>query len=204
MFQNVSKSGSAAALYSAGGVQMIKGLPDAPVVAGTISPRAPRGEPLAISDDGAYLLFIPAGGPLELLGAAGESRQIAASAPGSMAAFAPGSHDAAIIQSGKPTLFQDISGAATQRTLDAIAAPSALAFSPDARKLLVSSASGRSVTVIQVATGERSILTCDCAPASLVPMGPLFRLTELGAAPLWLLDMAMERGLFFVPAPAAP
>jgi hypothetical protein len=203
-----SPSGSAAALYSPGSVQVIKGLPDAPVVASTISlrgnprPRRPLPDTLAISDDGAYLLYA-AGGPLELIGAAGDSRQVMAGATGVLAAFAPGGHDAAVTRNGKLTLFQDIAGAATERSFDGVEASSAVAFSPDGQKLFVASATGRAVTTIQVATGDRSALACDCAPALLVPMGPVFRLTELGSEPLWLLDTASERGLVFVPAPAA-
>ncbi len=208
-----SPSGSAAALYSPGSVQVIKGLPDAPVVAATMSLRgnSSRGNPrprrtlpgmLAISDDGAYVLYA-ADGPMELMGVAGDGRQIMARAAGALAAFAPGSHDAAIIHGGKLTLFQDIAGAATERAFSGMAAPSAVAFSPDSQKLFVASATGRAVTTIQLATGDRSALACDCAPAILVPMGSVFRLTELGSEPLWLLDTASERGLVFVPAPAA-
>jgi hypothetical protein len=202
-----SPSGNAAALYSPGSVQVIKGLPDAPLVAATISlrgnprPRRPLPETLAISDDGAYLLYA-AGGPIELIGVAGDSRQIMDGAPGALAAFAPGSHDAAVIYGGKLILFQDIAGAATERTFAGIEAPSALAFSPDGQKLFVASATGRAVTTIQVANGDRSALACDCAPAALIRMGSVFRLTELGSEPLWLLDTASERGLVFVPAPA--
>ena len=200
-----SPSGSAAALYSPGSVQVIKGLPDAPAVSATISSlhrnlRARRTLPdtLAISDDGAYLLY-GTGGPIELIGVAGNSRQIMA---GALAAFAPGGHDAAVISSGKLILFQDIAGAATERSFDGIETPSAAAFSPDGQKLFVASATGRAVTTIQVATGDRSALACDCAPAALIPMGSVFRLNELGSEPLWLLDTASERGLVFVPAPA--
>jgi len=204
-----SPSGSAAALYSPGSVQVIKGLPDAPAVSATISLRgnSPRGNArpsrplpftLAISDDGAYLLYAT-GGPIELIGVAGNSRQIMA---GGLAAFAPGGHDAAVISSGKLILFQDIAGAATERSFDGIETPSAAAFSPDGQKLFVASATGRAVTTIQVATGDRSALACDCAPSALTPMGSVFRLNELGSEPLWLLDTASERGLVFVPAPA--
>jgi hypothetical protein len=202
-----SPSGSAAALYSPGSVQVIKGLPDAPVVAATIRlrgnarPRRPLPETLAISDDGAYLLYA-AGGPIELIGVAGDNRQITGTAAGALAAFAPGGHDAAVIRSGKLTLFQDIAGAATERSFPGIAAPSAVAFSPDGQKLFVASATGRAVTTIQVATGDRSALDCDCSPSALSAMGSVFRLNELGREPLWLLDTASERGLVFVPAPA--
>jgi len=202
-----SPSGTAAALYSPGSVQVIKGLPDAPAVSATISlhrnlrARRPLPDTLAISDDGAYLLY-GTGGPIELIGVAGNSRQIMAGAPDALAAFAPRGHDAALIHSGKLTLFQDIAGAATERSFDAIETPSALAFSPDGQKLFVASATGRAVTTIQVATGDRSALACDCAPSALIPMGSVFRLNELGSEPLWLLDTASERGLVFVPAPA--
>jgi hypothetical protein len=81
--------------------------------------------------------------------------------------------------------------------------PSGLGFSPDGQKLFVASMGNQSVTTIQVATGDRSALACDCTPAALIPMGSVFRLTELGSGPLWLLDPASERGLVFVPAPAA-
>ena len=201
-----SPSGSAAALYSPGSVQVIKGLPDAPVVAATMSlrgnprPRRPLPDTLAISDDGAYLLYA-AGGPIELIAVAGDSRRVMDRAVGALAAFAPGSHDAAVIHGGKLIFFQDIAGAATERTFAGIAAPSAVAFSPGGQKLFVASATGRAVTTIQVATGDRSALACDCAPAALIPMGSVFRLTELGSEPLWLLDTASERELVFVPAP---
>jgi len=46
----------------------------------------------------------------------------------------------------------------------------------------------RSVTVLDLATGDRGAIRCDCTPAGLVPMGNLLRLTEFGAGPLWLLD----------------
>ena len=201
-----SPSGSAAALYTPGSVQVIKGLPDAPVVAATWSlraiPRQRRPLPftLAISDDGAYLLY-GTGGPIELIGGAGVSRRFVDGAPDALAAFAPGGHDAAVVHSGKLILFRDIAGAATDRSFDGIAAPSAAAFSPDGQRLFVSSATGRAVTTIQVATGDRSALACDCTPSALVPMGSVYRLNELGTEPLWLLDTASDRGLIFVPAP---
>jgi DNA-binding beta-propeller fold protein YncE len=201
-----SPSGSAAALYSAGSLQVIKGLPDAPVVAANIrlriNPRLGRALPetLAVSDDGAYVLY-STGGPIEMIGVAGDSRQVmAGGGTGSLAAFAPGGHDAAIVDSEKLILFQNIAGAATQRRFAGIAAPSAVAFSADSQKLFVASATGRTVTSIQVASGDRAAVACDCAPAALIPMGSVIRLTELSNEPLWLLDTASDR-VVFVPAP---
>jgi hypothetical protein len=202
-----SPSGTAAALYSPGSVQVIKGLPDSPAAAPAIRLRAnPRSrrqlpETLAISDDGAYILY-SSGGPIELIAVAGNTRQVMESGDGAVAAFAPAGHDAAIVNSAKLILYQDIAGAATERSFAGIAAPSALAFSPDSQKLLVASATGHAVTAVLVATGDASSLTCDCAPSALVPMGAVFRLNELGSGPLWLLDPSSDRGLVFVPAPA--
>ena len=202
-----SPSGTAAALYSRGSVLVIKGLPDAPVVAATIrlrpNPRPQRPLPftLAVSDDGQYLLY-GAGGLIELFGVAGDRRQVANGPREVTAAFAPGGHDAAVVQLDKLTLFQDIAGAATERSFPGIEMPSGVAFSPDGQRLFVASMGLQSVTTIQVSTGDRSELPCDCAPYVLVPMGSVLLLNELGSEPLWLLDTASERGLFFVPAPA--
>ena len=202
-----SPSGTAAALYSRGSVLVIKGLPDAPVVAATVTlrqnPRPQRPLPwtLAVSDDGQYLLY-GAGGLIELFGVAGDRRQVANGPRNVTAAFAPGGHAAAVVQLDKVTLFTDIAGAATVRTFPGIEMPSGVAFSPDGQKLYVASMGRPPVTIIQVATGERTELPCDCTATTLMPMGSLFRLNELGTEPLWLLDTASDRGLVFVPAPA--
>jgi DNA-binding beta-propeller fold protein YncE len=201
-----SPSGTAVALYSAGTAQVIAGLPDAPALAGALDVSGAPGW-LAISDDGALLLFA-ASGSVQLLGMAGENRKLMDAGDGALAAFAAGSHDAAVADPGGAgvVLFRDVAGASTQSVLalpdDGIAAPVGLAFSPDGRKLYLASSAARSVTVLDLATGDRSAIACDCAPAALVPMGNLFRLNELGTGPLWLLD-AGSKGLRIVFVPAA-
>ena len=203
-----SPSGTAAALYARGSALVIKGLPDAPVVAANVAlrpnPRPQRPLPftLAVSDDGQYLLY-GAGGLIELFGVAGDSRQIVNGPREVAAAFAPGGHDAAVVQRDKLTLFQDIAGAATVRTFPGIEMPSGVAFSPDGQKLFIAGMGRPAVTILQVATGDRTELPCDCSPSTLAPMGSLFRLNELGTEPLWLLDTASDHALVFVPAPTA-
>jgi hypothetical protein len=56
------------------------------------------------------------------------------------------------------------------------------------------------VSAVDVATSARADLVCDCAPASLAPMGALFVLNEIGASPLWLLDASATPKLVFVPS----
>jgi len=220
-----SPTGTAAALYGAGGVQMLKGLPGAPAIAGTLSlgqdyssqfgtaslgkTRRSTGAPLAVSDDGAYLLRVSDGG-LRVLGLAGDNRKLADVTAGTLAAFAPGSHDAAVVdpETGL-ALIHDVAGASVTQILTApgsnIGLPVSMAFSPDARKVFVASAAARSVTAIDVSAGATSgasiTLACDCTPAGLVRMGGVFRVNELGAGPLWLLDaITTDPHLVFVPA----
>src|SRR4051794_3502054 len=111
-----SPSGSAAALYAGGSVQVIRGLPDSATLAGSVSvhgpakPQRPLSAAFAVSDDGAYLLYAAAG-PVELIGVAGDSRKLMDAAPGSLAAFAPAGHDAAIVHSGMLSVIRDVTGA---------------------------------------------------------------------------------------------
>uniref|UniRef100_Q02BY3 Uncharacterized protein n=1 Tax=Solibacter usitatus (strain Ellin6076) TaxID=234267 RepID=Q02BY3_SOLUE len=203
-----SPSGTAAALYSESGVQVIKGLPVAPVVTATIRLRITSKlrrtalDSLAVSDDGAYLLYA-AGGPVELVGVAGDSRKLLDAPPGALVAFAPGGHDAAVFHGGILTIFQDLIGAATRRDIQGVSAPSALAFASDGRTLFAASERIRGIYSIEATTGNTSTLSCDCAPTTLITMGSFFRLNELGDGPLWLLDASAAPRLVFVPAKSA-
>jgi DNA-binding beta-propeller fold protein YncE len=216
-----SPSGTAAALYGAGSVQMLKGLPGAPVVAGTLSlgldsstqfaaaslgkTRRSTGEPLAVSDDGAYLLLVSGGG-LRILGVAGDNRKLTDATAGTLAAFAPGGHDAVVADpEAGLTLIHDAAGTAVRQPLagtgSPIGLPEAIAFSSDGNRIFVASAAARNVSAFDAASGASTTLACDCTPASLVRMGTVFRLNEFSAGPLWLLDAtAADPRLVFVPA----
>jgi hypothetical protein len=224
-----SPSGTAAALYANGSLQVLKGLPDAPVIAATIPLGTDRtaqfstaalsnqggrtrrliDAPLAISDDGGYLLVV-SGGAIRVIGIAGDNRKLMDAAAGAWAAFAPGNHDAAVLDAAAGlSLFTDVAGASVQRVLagpdSRLASPVGLAFSPDGQKLFVASAGARAVAAFDVASGDstsaRSMIACDCTPTGLVRMGGLFRLNEIGSQPLWLLDArTIEPRMIFVPA----
>ena len=214
-----SPSGTAAALYGANGVQLLKGLPDAPVIAGTLSlgpdysaqfapaslgkTRRSTGEPLAVSDDGGYLLLVSGGG-LRVMGVAGDNRKLTDATAGTLAAFAPGGHNAAVVdpETGL-ALIQDAAGASVRQPLaqgSPIGLPEAVAFSPDGSKIFVASAAAHNVAAFDVSTGASTTLACDCTPAGLFRMGSVFRLNELGTGPIWLLDAKADPRLVFVPA----
>ena len=219
-----SPSGTAAALLTPGRVHVFQGLPGAPALAGAInlpvaggaqpSPatasrsrqRTPVAADFAISDDGVYLLSV-SGGSVRLLSVNGENRSLVPAGAGALVAFAPGGHDAAVLDPAAGLLLiRDTSGAATPQTIaqpdDSLASAAGIGFSQDGAKLYVASAAAQGVVTFDLSAGSRSMIACDCTPSTLVPMGSLFRLNEFGSAPLWLLDAAAASPrIVFVPAP---
>ena len=209
-----SPSGTAVALYAAGRVQIVTGLPDAPALGANFEvgsgPRLARSRPvappMALSDDGGWLLASTRDS-VDLLGTNGGPRRLMATAAYALVAFAPGSHDAAVadVRGGALVLFHDVAGASTQQPLATagdIRYSIALAFSADGSRLLLASAAEQSVAIVELASDTRSVAACDCAPSILAAMGSVVRLNEAGSGPLWLLDAAgaNEPRVVFVPA----
>ena len=206
-----SPTGTAAALSANGQVEFVTGLPASPTLAASIvlsggdSGRGRRtAAALAISDDGSYLL-VSLGGAIQLAGPSGLLHAVAQTGADAVMAFSPGSHNAAIAARGTGAiLISDVPGAATQQPLanDGLAfnATTGIGFSADGSRVFVASASEQAVVTLDLA-GNRSDLPCDCAPSELTPMGSAFRLNELTANPLWLLDAgAAGPRVVFVPA----
>ena len=209
-----SPTGSAAALYGGGRIQVVTGLPGAPKpgnnfdISALLTLPAGRGHQtltgsFAVADDGAYVL-VSAGSGVHLFGA-GAAKQLLA-ARGAAVAFAPGTHDAAIA-AASVMLVKDVGGAATQQLIAADGpGPSTVgaAFSADSSKLFVAAAAGQGVTAFDLTAGTSSAIRCDCTPAGITSMGNLYRLNEVGSAPLWLLDTtATGPRIVFVPAKGA-
>lgn len=216
-----SPSGTAAALVSMGKARVLTGLPNAPALVATVAvpgsrpvaARPGRTSPartpisaLALSDDGAYLLTV-SDGSVRLLNSQGENRSLLLAESDAFVAFAPGGHDAAVMDSTSGlTLLRDAAGAATPQVLatpgGALIDPAGLAFSRDGATLYVASATAQTVTAFNLAAGgSRSAIGCACTPSTLVPMGNLFRLNDLGPGPLWLLDTGgANPRMVFVPA----
>ncbi len=145
-------------------------------------------------------MLVAAGSGVHLLGA-GAGKQLVA-ARGAAVAFAPGTHDAAIA-AASVTLVKDVGGAAAQQLIAAEGAgPSTVgaAFSGDSSKLFVAVAAGQGVTAFDLTDGTSSAIRCDCTPVGITGMGNVYRLNEVGSAPLWLLDTtATTPRIVFVP-----
>lgn len=202
-----SPSGMAAALYAGGAVQIVNGLPDSPAIAGGLDATA-AGLPgsIALSDDGAILL-LASGNSVELFGGSGDLGKLTDAASAALVAFAPGRHDAAVVD---PTgagvvLFRNLAAASDSQVVaapdDTIQSASALAFSADGSRLLLANSASQSVTAFDLTAGGRSAIACSCSPSTLVRVGDLFRLNDLGSEPLWLLDAQPDAPrVLFVPA----
>jgi hypothetical protein len=206
-----SPSGTAAALYANGQAQIITGLRGSPAAGSNLSlggADARRGRhaapAMAVSDDGSYLLAASSGG-IQLASQNGVVRPVIQTGADAVMAFAPGGHDAAIAARGTgAVLIKDVPGAATQQPLagdgPSFNAPVGIAFSGDGLHVFVASASQKSAMAFDL-SGNRADMTCSCSPAELTPMGSSFRLNELTADPLWLVDAgASGPRVVFVPA----
>jgi len=212
-----SPSGTAVALILNGSARVLTGLPNAPALTGSVKVEA-NGmgmtgahslhvlyPSLALSDDGTYVLTI-AQGTARLRSVQGQNRMLVPAQADAQVAFAPGGHDAAVVDSLTGlTLIRDASGAASAQLLAApdegLAGPVGVAFSQDKQTLYVASAKAQSVAAFNLAGASRTAIGCACTPTTLAPMGNLFRLTELTTGPLWVLDgAAATPRTVFVPA----
>jgi len=213
-----SPSGTAAALVSPGSARVFTGLPGSPTLSGSIRVEgavlqvttgahgalsvAPA---MALSDDGTYLLTV-AEGSVRLLSVNGQDRKLMPVAASALVTFAAGNHDAAVMDpvSGL-SLIRDAAGNAGSQVLatpdDGLASPVGVAFTQDEKTIYVASAKAQSVAAFDIAAAGRTAIGCSCTPATLVPMGNVFRLTELTTGPVWLLDgTAATPRTVFVPA----
>lgn len=212
-----SPSGTAAALVASNTARILTGLPSAPTLIGSIKveslsiymveglANAHWSSPLALSDDGAYMLNVIQGS-VRLLSAQGQNRHLIPAQDTALLAFAAGGHDAAVMDSLTGlTLIRDAAGAASTQLLAApdagLAGPAGLAFSNDKQTLYVASSTAQSVVAFNLAAASRTVIGCACTPTTMESMGNLFRLTELTGDPLWLFDgTAATPRTVFVPA----
>src|SRR5208283_2162267 len=213
-----SPSGTAAAIYATGRVQVVSGLPNSPVPAFAaevgLLPARPASqsasaapEAVAVSDDAAWLL-VASEGHLRLLGASGSSSLLLDGVREVGVAFASGGHAAAVLNGQGPWLdvFPDVSAAPAQRIAAlGLAEPAGLAYSPDGKFVVAAARAGEPVTVFDLAAGAATTLNCNCAPTGVSRMGRFFRLTEAGAGPVWLVDANTSPArIAFVPMRANP
>src|SRR5262249_9459659 len=134
-----SPSGTALVLYGGGQLQVLSGLPDG-IAAGSAqsvaaaSPRTSVGA-LAVSDDGAYVLM-RRGSSVLVISQPGSERVLTESGSLASVAFAPDSHDAAVVSGGTLSVFQDVAGPSTRQDFPN-ASTGAVAFSANGSKIVM-------------------------------------------------------------------
>jgi len=201
-----SPSGTSVALYAGNRIQLIGGLPDAPAVGGSIDLTG-AGQPsaLAVSDD-TQALLVSVGNSIRFFESYADMGKLIDIAPGALVAFKAGGHDAAVADTGAGVvLFHDLAGAGASQVIappdENTAAFVAVAFSADGKALFLANSAAQAVTQLDLAAGSRTRIPCGCSPTVLARMGSVFRLTELTADPLWLLDAPESAPrIVFVPA----
>ncbi|HEV2447190.1 MAG TPA: hypothetical protein VGS58_14760 [Candidatus Sulfopaludibacter sp.] len=202
----ISPQGSAAAIYTSdtGAIQIFSGLPAAPQLVRQVSVEAP---PLAfaISDDATRLLTVAKAGlpaetilsytgaqPPQTLGHASGVKSIQ---------FVPGSGDALLSTAETVLLASTAYGVRTiGDTRIGLGGVTAVGAFPGGSPILIGTRSGQ-VILRDLDAGSQTVLTCACVPTAFAPLrgSGIFRLTETGAGPLWLLDAASaEPRILFV------
>jgi hypothetical protein len=205
----VSPLGTAAAVYygDTGKASILTGLPDAPQVLGEITlDGAPSA--MAVSDDGAALaaaISLAANQSTVFSYSAGSAGQALLSAPlFPSLEFVPGGTTLVIATQSAVYLYrsQGLQLLADQR--DGLANVVGAAASGDGKRVFIGMQSGQ-VAVRDLAASTQTLLTCSCQPAGMWRLrgNAVFRLNELGAGPLWVVegDGAAPR-ILFVAVPA--
>jgi len=213
-----SPSGTAVALSAARRIQVVGGLPDAPLlsfVAETGPPprmlareASPAPVNLAVSDDALWLL-VASGGGIRAVNSSGAGSVLLEGTRTVSMAFAPRSHSAAVLNGVTATVhrFHDVAeGAGQAQRLPApgFFEPVGLAFSEDGKSMVAANRGANTVRIFDFASGAAIALECPCNPTGIARLGKLFRLTE-ASGPVWLVDLgANPPRMVFVPALARP
>jgi hypothetical protein len=214
----ISPSGSAAAFYyyngrGAGGIIVMNGLPAAPSISARMTlSRISAPTALAVADDGTLVL---AGTGRWVVAVTGAAEIPVSSSLGSVAslAFITG-HDALIADGAKNEVFlvRGAGGAGVVSLLagpaQEIAGPVSVAASSDGRAAFVANGKSNAVVILDLAeSAERESISCRCQLTGLDRLagGSLFRLNEVSARPMWVLDASPTRAarVLFIPPPSS-
>ncbi|MBZ5632684.1 MAG: hypothetical protein LAO55_06085 [Acidobacteriia bacterium] len=204
-FLILSPRGSAAALWfsSINQVQVVTGLPDAPVIRqldASFLGSAP--DALALSDDGAWLAgaWSATSAGVYAFGPNGEVSRLPIDNGVSALAFFQGNHDLAAAGAADLQMAAGIDGFAVVTSLlasaDSSLQPLAVAATSDNRTLVLADHNG-SVTAVDIGSGAATISNCGCQPEGLFGMGPsAFRLTAFENGAFKLFDASRGEILF--------
>lgn len=200
-FVVLSPRGSAAALWfsSVNQVQLVTGLPDAPVIRQVdASFLASAPGTLAITDDGTWFAGVWSQG-VYAFGPSGEVNRLPIDNITALA-FLQGAQDLAAAGPGGLQTISGIASFAIVSSLltssDSSLQPVAVAATSDNRTLVLADRSG-SVTAVDAGSGAATTSDCACHPEGLFGIAPsAFRLTGLDGGAFKLFDAALGEILY--------
>ncbi len=192
-------TGTIAALYfnASKRVQIIEGLPDSPKLlrSAELPKLSVPLSSLAVSADGSSLLVavnVSDAAEAYLLPSSGTARRLGSFGVISALRFVDDGANVLIAdaQANSVFLVQSTTGETTllASERDGISEPADLAV--EGRRILVANKASGVITVLDRDGAPPSLVQCTCKPTALLRLagGSVFRLTELSAAPLWVID----------------
>ncbi len=197
-----SPSGRSAMLFDSASarLQLLTGLPGAPVLRDLPFSAGRAADALAVAEDGTAA--ISTGDSVRVVGPDFNSFSLPLLSVVTLA-FDRSTRDLlAVTRSGEIYVAKNVDAGLDLRRIDAptgaMTDPVGAQFSPDGYSALVASAAG--ITAIDLNTGSAGVFTCPCAPTALQPFGRagLYRLTDVSDRPLFLFDADRAR-FWFVP-----
>lgn len=214
-----SPSTMTAALYRAdrGVVEVVRHLPEAPMLAASLNLSALPGpvSALAVSDAGLVVAACRTGSDSEtvFVFAPGRTMFSVLSVRRAAAIAFLGSSDDALVADAEANVVYRIHGAAGRAAItvlagaaEGVSAPVALAASADGRRAVIANGGGAPVLLLDVETGGAKTISCACRITAAEPMAgnAVFRLTGPDQSPMWLLDADPPNPrVLFVPPPKA-
>ena len=193
----LSPSGRSAVLYheSDGVVQVIRGLPEAPVVDREL--HVPRLHRMAVSDDARLVLVSVRDESSPILAFADDAtgRALPVLGPASAMALRPQSHDAVIAAvAGVMLVRESATGSEYQLFSEMTGSCSGLGFSRQGDRFFAAYDDG-AIWSYGLAGGGSSSVDCHCVPTLMQQLGSdsVFRLTAGDREPMLVLDGATNR-----------
>ena len=206
----VSPGGAAAAVYfgDTGKASVLTGLPGAPQMLREVTLDGPPSA-LAVSDDGASLAAVVNLGPNQatvfFYSADGAGQALLSDRSFPSLEFVPGSTTLVMATQTAVYLYQARQGLqllTDQR--DGVTNVVGAAASADGARVFIGMGSGQ-VAVRDLAASTQTLVSCSCQPTGMWRLRgkAVFRLNELGAGPLWVVDGdATVPRILFVAVPA--
>ena len=199
----LSPNGSAALVVNGGEVQVISGLPAAPVAQAAVDTSyLGAATALAVSDDGQWAAGV-FGGAVFAIGTSGQAIPLPAPSGVSALTFFHGTSDLAVTTAAQVVKIANVGATPAASTIFGSAdtppppeAPMALALTADNGIVVLLEPDG-GIGQVVLASGVASIAQCGCTPQGLVGLGgSVFRLSNLDSGVVKVYDAASGDVLF--------